>query len=83
MPILYQFGRAAGEPLALWTRRRVAARRLLSQGLSVAQTAERLDYANPYHFSRVFKAVTGIAPFAVRMDDAGLHVFRERLPDAG
>lgn len=81
--LLYQFGRAAGEPLALWTRkRRVAAgRRLLSQGLSVTQAAEQLGYANPYHFSRVFKAVTGSAPSAVRAGGAGLHVRAERLTE--
>ncbi len=79
--LLYQFGKAAGEPMAQWTRRRrvAAARRLLGQGLSVTQTAEQLGYANPYHFSRVFKAVTGSAPSAVRASGAGLHV-RPELP---
>ncbi len=79
--LLYQFGKAAGEPLALWTRRRrvAAARRLLSQGLSVTQAAEQLGYANPYHFSRVFKAVTGVPPSAVRAGGAGLHT-RTKLP---
>ena len=73
--LLYQFRKAAGEPLALWTRRRrvAAARRLLGQGLSVTQAAERLGYANPYHFSRAFKAVTGSAPSSVRAEAAGLH----------
>ena len=79
--LLYQFGKATGEPLALWTRRRrvAAARRLLGQGLSVTQAAEQLGYANPYHFSRVFKAVTGIAPSAVRAGGAGLHVRTEQF----
>lgn len=78
--LLYQFGKASGEPLALWTRRRriAAARRLLSQGLSVTQAAERLGYANPYHFSRVFKALTGSAPSTVRAGGAGLHAHAEQ-----
>ena len=73
--LVYQFGRAAGEPLALWTRRHriAAARRLLSQGLSVTQASERLGYANPYHFSRIFKAMTGSAPSSVRTGSVGLH----------
>ena len=81
--LLYQFGKAAGEPLALWTRRRrvAAARRLLSQGLSVTQTAEHLGYANPYHFSRVFKALTGVAPSAVRAGGTSLHVHLEQPPE--
>ncbi len=81
--LLYRFGKAAGEPLAQWTRKRrvAAARRLLSQGLSVTQTAEQLGYANPYHFSRVFKAVTGGAPSAVRAGGAGLHVRTGLLVD--
>ena len=81
--LVYRFGRAAGEPLALWTRRHriAAARRLLSQELSVTQTAERLGYANPYHFSRVFKAVTGSAPSSTRTGGAGLHVRAEQLID--
>lgn len=74
--LLYQFSKAAGEPLALWTRKRRVAvgRRLLSQGLSVTQAAERLGYANPYHFSRVFKDVTGLSPSAIRAGGAGLHI---------
>lgn len=81
--LLYQFGKASGEPLALWMRRRrvAAARRLLSQGLSVTQAAERLGYANPYHFSRVFKAVTGMAPSSVRAGGVGLHTGMERVEE--
>ena len=75
--LIYQFGKAAGEPLAQWVRRRrvAAARRLLGQGHSVTSVAEQLGYANPYHFSRTFKAVAGIAPSVVRESglNAGLH----------
>ena len=74
--LLYQFGKEAGEPLAGWVRRRrvLAARRLLSQGQSVTSVSERLGYANPYHFSRAFKAVTGVSPSVVR--EAALHGWR-------
>lgn len=66
----YRFHNAVDEPLALWVRRRrvAAARQLLSQGRSVTDVAEQLGFANPYHFSRTFKAVTGLAPSAVRQD---------------
>ncbi len=81
--LVYQFTKAAGEPLASWARRHrvAAARRLLSQGLSVTQTSERLGYANPYHFSRVFKAVTGSAPSSVRAGGVGLHTGRAEGED--
>ena len=74
--LLYQFGKASNEPLAAWIRRRrvAAARRLLSQGQSVSSVSERLGYANPYHFSRAFKAVTGVAPSIVRA--SALHGWR-------
>ncbi len=78
---IYQFGKAAGEPLASWIRKRriAAARRLLSQGQSVSSVAEQLGYANPYHFSRVFKAVTGATPSMARANAPafGLHVREE------
>jgi AraC-like DNA-binding protein/surface antigen len=39
------------------------ARRLLSDGeMRVADVAERLGFANPFHFSRRFKAFYGVAP---------------------
>ena len=65
--LLYQFGKATGEPLAqwIWKRRISTARRLLSQGHSVTAVAEQLGYANPYHFSRAFKSVTGLAPSVI------------------
>jgi len=70
--LIYRFHNAAGEPLAAWARRRriAAAQRLLCQGWSVTSVAEQLGFANPYHFSRTFKAVTGLSPSTVR-EDAG------------
>lgn len=83
---IYQFGKAAGEPLASWIRKRrvAAARRLLSQGQSVTSVAEQLGYANPYHFSRVFKAVTGTSPSAARESalTVGLHMREENHREA-
>jgi AraC-like DNA-binding protein len=39
-----------------------AATRLLAMGLNVRETADRLGFANPYHFSRLYKEVTGESP---------------------
>ena len=66
--LLYRFGLASGEPLASWIRRRriATARRLLGQGLSVSAVSDQLGYANPYHFSRVFKELVGETPSGFR-----------------
>ena len=59
------FQRYAGEtPLQLLTRLKMAqAADLLSKGdLLVKQVAEQTGFADPYHFSRVFKRVYGIPP---------------------
>jgi AraC-like DNA-binding protein len=40
----------------------LAARDLMSSGGFVKEVAARAGYADPYHFSRVFKAVHGISP---------------------
>ena len=63
-----RFTAEAGSAPAAWVRRhRIAhARRLLEQNLDVTDVAERLGFANPYHFSRVFKAVTGSPPSQAR-----------------
>lgn len=62
------FRSEAGESPSAWMRRRRIehAQRLIAQGLAVTEVAERLGFANPYHFSRVFKSVTGIPPSHVR-----------------
>lgn len=66
--LTYRFEKAVGCAPALWLRRRrvAAARRLLSEGHSVAKTAETLGFANPYHFSRLFKSITGAPPSEMR-----------------
>ena len=51
-------------PLRLFNRCRIreAVHLLKYEGLNVAQTAERLGFASPYHFSRVFKSIAGFPP---------------------
>ena len=68
----YRFSKATGRAPALWLReRRVqSARRLLGEGRSVSATADALGFANPYHFSRLFKAVAGVPPSSLRFRPA-------------
>lgn len=40
----------------------LAAEHLMQHGGLVKEAAERVGFADPYHFSRVFKAVHGVAP---------------------
>lgn len=60
----YRMRQFAGEPIGQWLRRRRVERAavLLSEGLSVSETAFHLGFANPFHFSRVFKEIAGIPP---------------------
>jgi len=39
-----------------------AARRLLLDGRSVADAGDELGFANPFHFSRVFRRFEGVSP---------------------
>lgn len=60
---------ALGKPAkrVIGDRRVLEAQRLLGfTPLSVKEIAARLGYADPFHFSRAFKAVTGLAPQAYR-----------------
>jgi len=43
-----------------------AAEFLMESGGLVKEAAQRVGFADPYHFSRVFKAVHGVAPRALR-----------------
>jgi AraC-like DNA-binding protein len=58
------FVRATGLPPRAWIeRQRMAqAERLLLAGRPVAAVAEAVGYADAFHFSRVFRRVTGTAP---------------------
>jgi AraC family transcriptional regulator, arabinose operon regulatory protein len=60
----HRFRDEAGLSPAAFVRREkaVTAGRLLQSGLSVTETAAQLGFANPYHFSRVFKQIHGVAP---------------------
>lgn len=53
---------------AAWLRRRriQQARELLLTGLTVTAVSERLGFANPYHFARVFRRETGQPPSLAR-----------------
>ena len=54
----------APSPLRLFNccRIREAIHLLKYEGLNVSQTAEKLGFATPYHFSRVFRSITGVPP---------------------
>ena len=73
----HRFKELAGESPASWVRRRrlEVARRMLMQGLSVVQVSERMGFANPFHFSRAFKAVAGAPPSSIKAMpvDGALH----------
>jgi len=74
--LAHRFQKETGQPLALWLRRRRVerARSLLSQGRTAASVADSLGFANPFHFSRVFKRMTGQSPSEVRAQG-----FQDRL----
>jgi AraC family transcriptional regulator, arabinose operon regulatory protein len=76
--LVRHFRAEAGESPAAWMRRRRIehAQRLITQGLDVGEASERLGFANPYHFSRVFKSVTGIPPSHVRRAETGTPLHR-------
>jgi AraC-like DNA-binding protein len=40
----------------------LAAEHLVENGGLVKEAAQRVGFADPYHFSRCFKAVHGVAP---------------------
>lgn len=65
----FRFRAATGEPIGRWLRRRriESAAGLLAQGLSVSATSAMLGYANPFHFSRVFKEIVGMSPSTYRL----------------
>ncbi len=66
--LTYLFQRRLGVPPAQWSRQRRVrrAQAFLESGRSVTDVSERLGFANPFHFSRVFKSVMGIPPSAVQ-----------------
>ncbi len=62
--LLVRFKRLTGLPLHafLLNRRIDRAKELMSDGMSVAAAAHRLGFSSGQHFSRHFKAITGLAP---------------------
>ena len=65
--LAHRFTREAGRPLAAFIRRRRCehARERLAGGATVTQVAEGLGFANPFHFSRVYRAAMGEPPSQV------------------
>ena len=64
-----QFIKAAGLPVKTWLLNRKmenAAKMLLCENLSIKETADRLGYADRYHFSKVFKKYIGASPALFR-----------------
>jgi AraC-like DNA-binding protein len=51
--------------LLLWLKINFAAEQLQLPGAMVKQVAEQTGFANPFHFSRVFKSVLGLSPRAL------------------
>lgn len=71
----HTFRREAGLSPAAFVRRfrcRLA-QSLLEEGKSVAETAELLGFPNPFHFTRVFKAETGMPPSRIKGRSRLLH----------
>jgi AraC-like DNA-binding protein len=50
----------------LRSKMNLAAELLLGSGVLVKEAAQRVGFADPYHFSRCFKAVHGVAPRDLR-----------------
>lgn len=71
----HSFSRIAGVAPANFVRkvRCQLARQALHEGLSVSDVSDRLGFANPYHFSRVFKKVYGNPPSRYIGRSEGLH----------
>lgn len=64
------FQRYANErPLQLLTRLKTqhAADLILRRGFTVAQAGQAVGFGDPYHFSRVFKRVHGVAPGRIKL----------------
>ena len=63
-----RFRQLTGDGPARWIlqRRMTHARLMLQRGMPVNEAAERLGFANPFHFSRAFKHCMGMAPSACR-----------------
>ena len=66
--LVYRIRQTTGKPLAAWIRdyRVQLAAQKLKNGQSVTSVSESLGFANPYHFSRIFRKATGVAPSAYR-----------------
>ena len=66
--LAHGFRHEAGASPGQWIRqvRLEHARHLLAQGLSVTEIAQELGYANPFNFTRAYKAAYGVPPSSDR-----------------
>ncbi len=67
------FAKHAGKPFSEHVRElrmNVAAELLTTSDLSVAEIADHVGYPDPSHFTRAFRAVTGLSPRAYRRSGA-------------
>jgi AraC-like DNA-binding protein len=68
-----RFTELVGEPVMRYVTRwrmRVAVNALRDEGATVAELADRLGYRSEAAFARAFKRVTGVAPGAIKREDA-------------
>ena len=68
-----RFTEQVGEPVMRYVTRwrmRVAVNALRDEGATVAELADRLGYRSEAAFARAFKRVTGVAPGAIKREDA-------------
>jgi len=72
--LAHRFPAEASTTVASFVRRRRCelAQGLLAAGVPVAETAERLGFANPFHFSRCYRAVMGAPPSRCRDESSRL-----------
>ncbi|MCY6379620.1 helix-turn-helix domain-containing protein [Hoeflea prorocentri] len=82
---LVRLCRTHGKPTPaqwLWNERVTRGHGLLrNTGLNVSEVAERVGFANPYHFSRLFKDRTGMTPTQARRE--AWHSTEGISPNAG
>ena len=80
--LAHRFRMETGSTPAAFVRkvRCEVARNLLEAGWNVSQTAERLGFQNPYHFSRVFKSVEHVPPSEI---GPGKRHFRRGFASSG
>lgn len=78
------FRKAAGTSVIDYVKRLRSARArelLLTTNRSVTEIAVDVGYADPFYFSRQFRAVNGVSPKAFRLGAEQNHVTRDSIPE--